>query len=116
VRRKLKAALQENAQLRMSNLIPIALAEAALEAQAKQFVSKATFDHTWLLYQAALEEVQMLKQSIRGDNSDRLKVTQTAALCLADLADKAYYYSREDSARASSLVKTIRTICPAHNG
>ena len=108
----------------MSNLIPIALAEAALEAQAKfsadysakHYVSKATFDHTWLLYQAALEEVQMLKQSIRGDNSDRLKITQTAALSLADLADKAFYYSREDRASADALVKTIRTICPAHNG
>jgi len=106
----------------MSNLIPIKLAEAALEAQAKQYkmslpcVSKATFDDVWMLYQAALEEVQMLKQASRVDQSDRLKVTQTAALCLADLADKAYYYSREDSARASSLVKTIRIICPAHNG
>ena len=108
----------------MSNLIPIKLAEAALDAQAKlsadytakHYVSKATFDHTWLLYQAALEEVQMLKQSIRGDHLDRLKVTQTAALSLADLADKAYYYSKEDSASASLLVKTIRTICPAHNG
>lgn len=100
----------------MSNLIPIALAEAALEAQAKQFVSKATFDHTWLLYQAALEEVQMLKQASRVDQSDRLKVTQTAALSLADLADKAYYYSREDRANVDNLVKTIRIICPAHNG
>lgn len=92
----------------MGNLIPISLAEAALDAQAKQYISKATFDETWMLYQQALEEVQMLKQANRDD---RLKVTQTAALSLADLADKAFYYSREDRASADILIKTIRTIC-----
>lgn len=92
----------------MSNLIPISLAEAALDAQAKQYISKATFDEVWVLYQQALEEVQMLKQANRDD---RLKVTQTAALSLADLADKAFYYSREDRASADILIKTIRTIC-----
>jgi hypothetical protein len=92
----------------MSNLIPISLAEAALDAQAKQYISKATFDEVWVLYQQALEEVQMLKQANRDD---RLKVTQTAALSLADLADKAFYYSREDRASADIIIKTIRTIC-----
>ena len=92
----------------MGNLIPISLAEAALDAQAKQYISKATFDEVWVLYQQALEEVQMLKQANRDD---RLKVTQTAALSLADLADKAFYYSREDRASADIIIKTIRTIC-----
>ena len=100
----------------MSNLIPISLAEAALDAQAKQYVSKATFDETWMLYQQALEEVQMLKQASRGDLSAQLKVTQSAALSLANLADNAFYYSREHRAAADILIKTIRTICPAHNG
>ena len=100
----------------MGNLIPIALAEAALDAQAKQYVSKATFDEVWMLYQQALEEVQMLKQANRGDLSAQLKVTQTAALSLAILADNAFYYSREHRAAADILIKTIRTICPDHNG
>jgi hypothetical protein len=100
----------------MSNLIPISLAEAALDAQAKQYVSKATFDEVWVLYQQALEEVQMLKQASRGDLSAQLKVTQSAALSLANLADNAFYYSREHRASADILIKTIRTICPAHNG
>jgi len=100
----------------MSNLIPIALAEAALDAQAKQYVSKATFDETWMLYQQALEEIQMLKQANRGDLSAQLKVTQTAALSLANLADNAFYYSREHRSAADILIKTIRTICPDHNG
>lgn len=92
----------------MSNLIPISLAEAALDAQAKQYISKATFDEVWVLYQQALEEVQMLKQANRDA---QLKITQEAALTLADLADKAFYYSREDRASADILIKTIRTIC-----
>jgi hypothetical protein len=100
----------------MSNLIPISLAEAALDAQAKQYVSKATFDEVWMLYQQALEEIQMLKQANRGDLSAQLKVTQTAALSLANLADNAFYYSREHRAAADILIKTIRTICPDHNG
>jgi hypothetical protein len=100
----------------MSNLIPISLAEAALDAQAKQYVSKATFDETWMLYQQALEEIQMLKQANRGDLSAQLKVTQTASLSLANLADNAFYYSREHRAAADILIKTIRTICPDHNG
>lgn len=92
----------------MSNLIPISLAEAALDAQAKQYISKATFDEVWVLYQQALEEVQMLKQANRDA---QLKITQEAALTLADLADKAFYYSREDRASADIIIKTIRTIC-----
>lgn len=100
----------------MSNLIPIALAEAALDAQAKQYVSKATFDEVWMLYQQALEEIQMLKQANRGDLSAQLKVTQSAALSLANLADNAFYYSREHRAAADILIKTIRTICPDNNG
>jgi hypothetical protein len=117
----------------MSNLIPISLAEAALDAQAKQYVSKATFDEVWMLYQQALEEIQMLKQDAMkagfdaidrehkmccdtAFNADQLKVTQSAALSLANLADNAFYYSREHRAAADILIKTIRTICPDHNG
>jgi hypothetical protein len=111
----------------MSNLIPISLAEAALDAQAadlqklrltelKAYVSKASFDEVWVLYQQALEEIQMLKQANRGDLSAQLKVTQSAALSLANLADNAFYYSREHRAAADILIKTIRTICPDHNG
>jgi len=92
----------------MGNLIPISLAEAALDAQAKQYVSKASFDEVWMLYQQALEEVQMLKQSNRDA---QLKITKEAALSLADLADKAFYYSREDRASADILIKAIRNIC-----
>lgn len=33
-----------------------------------------------------------------------------AATGLAELADKAFYYSREDRARADILIKTIRTM------
>jgi len=106
----------------MPNQIPIALAEAALDAQAadlqklrltelKAYVSKATFDETWMLYQQALEEIQMLKQANRGDLSAQLKVTQSAALSLANLADNAFYYSREHRAAADILIKTIRTTC-----
>lgn len=95
----------------MPKLIPIALAEAALEAQAKQYVSKATFDEVWVLYQQALEEVQLLKQAHRQDQSAQLKITQEAALSLANLSDKAFYYSREDRASADILIKTIRNIC-----
>lgn len=51
----------------MPKLIPIALAEAALEAQSKEYkmslpcVSKATFDEVWMLYQQALEQVAYIK-------------------------------------------------------
>ncbi len=108
----------------MGNLIPIKLAEAALDAQAadlqqlrltelKAYVSKASFDEVWMLYQRALEEVQMLKQANQpGGLSDQLKVTQAAALKLAELADKAFYYSREHREAADIYIKTIRTICP----
>lgn len=97
----------------MGNLIPIKLAEAALDAQekqhqAQQYISKATYEALWMLYQQALEEVQMLKQSNRDA---QLKITQEAALTLADLADKAFYYSREDRASADILIKAIRNIC-----
>jgi hypothetical protein len=95
----------------MPKQIPIALAEAALEAQAKQYVSKASFDEVWVLYQQALEEAQLLKQAHRQDQSAQLKITQEAALSLAELADKAFYYSREDRASADILIKAIRNIC-----
>lgn len=45
----------------MPKLIPIALAEAALEAQAKQYVSKDAFNEVWVLYQQALEQVAYIK-------------------------------------------------------
>lgn len=128
----------------MPKQIPIALAEAALDAQAKafenekaltihlsdealdakaihlksnsteqsqQYISKATYEALWMLYQQALEEVQMLKQAHRQDQSAQLKITQEAALSLAELADKAFYYSREDRASADILIKAIRNIC-----
>lgn len=66
----------------MGKLIPIALAEAALEAQAKQFVSKASFDEVWVLYQQALEEVAYIK----ADN-ERLS---TRLLCI-DAFIKVYF-------------------------
>lgn len=128
----------------MGNLIPISLAEAALDAQAKafesdkaltihlspealdakaiylksnsteqsqQYISKASFDEVWVLYQQALEEVQILKQANRQDKSAQLKITQEAALSLANLSDKAFFYSREDRASADILIKAIRNIC-----
>jgi len=117
VRRKLKAALQENAQLKMSNLIPIKLAEAALEAQAKafsadytgqQYVSKATFDHTWLLYQLALEEAQQLKAQLQAKP---ISPAITLAKQLADLAvRKGFFYSRESQAQADDLIKHIKAL------
>lgn len=66
----------------MGNLIPIKLADAALEAQAKQ--------HQY--------------------TQAELAVWKDAACALAILADRAFYYSREDRASADSLIKTIRTL------
>lgn len=94
----------------------------------KHFVSRASFDEVWVLYQQALEEIQMLKQDAMkagfdaidrqhqmccdtAFNADQLKITQQAALSLANLADNAFYYSREHRAAADILIKTIRTIC-----
>jgi hypothetical protein len=64
----------------MANLIPIKLAEAALDAQAKQ----------------------------HQGNLGELACWRDAATALAELADKAFYYSREDRATADLLIKTIR--------
>jgi len=68
----------------MGNLIPIKLADAALEAQAKQH------------------------QSTQAE----LAVWQDAACALAMLADRAFFYSREERAAADNLIKTIRTLKP----
>lgn len=68
----------------MGNLIPIKLADAALEAQAKQ-------------HQATQAE---------------LAVWQDAACALAMLADRAFFYSREERAAADNLIKTIRKLKP----
>ena len=92
----------------MSNLIPIKLAEAALEAQAKQYVSKATFDHTWLLYQLALEEAQQLKAQLQAKP---ISPAITLAKQLADLAvRKGFFYSRESQAQADDLIKHIKAL------
>lgn len=61
----------------MGNLIPIKLAEAALDAEAQQHKAE-------------------------------LACWKDAATGLAELADKAFYYSREDRASADLLIKTIR--------
>ena len=49
----------------MSELIAIKLAEAALEAQARQMVSKASFDEAWLLKEQAQQEVVKLKAKLQ---------------------------------------------------
>lgn len=63
----------------MAEQIPIKLAEAALEAEARQHKAE-------------------------------LACWKDAATGLAELADKAFYYSREDRARAEILIKTIRNL------
>jgi hypothetical protein len=103
----------------MSNLIPIKLAEAALDAQAanlqklqltelKAYVSKATFDHTWLLYQLALEEAQQLKAQLQAKP---ISPAITLAKQLADLAvRKGFFYSRESQAQADEIIKQIKAL------
>lgn len=112
----------------MAEHIPIKLAEAALEAQAKalasqpaltvhlspealdaksihlksnstdesqQYISKATFDEVWMLNQQTKAE---------------LAVWRDAAIGLAELADRAFFYSREERADADLIIKTIRKL------
>lgn len=70
----------------MADHIPIKLAEAALEAQGKLH----------------LEEHQQTKAE--------LAVWRDAAIGLAELADRAFFYSREERADADLLIKTIRKL------
>ena len=103
----------------MSNLIPIKLAEAALDAAleaqaitlAKQYVSKATFDHTWLLYQAALEEGQQLKAQLAQIQAQPISQPISLAKQLADLTvRKGFFYSRESQAQADEILKQIKAL------
>ena len=112
----------------MSDLIPIKLAEAALDAAlevqaitlAKQYVSKATFDHTWLLYQAALEEGQQLKAELKhlralsfitavpAEDYESLKAK---AISLAELTEsKGFFYSKENQALSDAIIKQIKAL------
>ena len=100
----------------MSDLIPIKLAEAALEAQekqhkAQQYISKATFDHTWLLYQAALEEGQQLKAQLAQIQAQPISQPITLAKQLAELTErKGFFYSKESQAQADEILKQIKAL------
>ncbi len=73
----------------MAEFIPIKLAEAALDA---------------------LETQGKLHIEAHQQTKAELAVWRDAATTLASLADRAFYYSREDRASADSLIKTIRTL------
>jgi hypothetical protein len=100
----------------MSDRIPIKLAEAALEAQekqhqAQQYISKATFDHTWLLYQAALEEGQQLKAQLAQIQAQPISQPITLAKKLAELTErKGFFYSKESQAQADEILKQIKAL------
>ena len=100
----------------MSDRIPIKLAEAALDAQekqhqAQQYISKATFDHTWLLYQAALEEGQQLKAQLAQIQAQPISQPITLAKQLAELTErKGFFYSKESQAQADEILKQIKAL------
>ena len=115
----------------MSNLIPIKLAEAALDAQAadlqklrltelQSYVSKASFDEAWMLYQRALEEGQQLKaelKQLRASSfttaipSDHYETLKAKALALAELTErKGLFYSKEYQAQADAIIKQLRSL------
>jgi hypothetical protein len=100
----------------MSDTIPIKLAEAALDAQekqhqAEQYISKASFDEAWMLYQRALEEGQQLKAQLAQLQAQPISPALTLAKQLAELTErKGLFYSKEYQAQADAIIKQIRSL------
>ena len=100
----------------MSNLIPIKLAKAALDAQekqhqAQQYISKASFDEAWMLYQQALEEGQQLKAQLAQIQAQPISQPITLAKQLAELTErKGFFYSKESQAQADEILKQIKAL------
>lgn len=109
----------------MGDFIPIKLAEAALDAQekqhqAQQYISKASFDEAWMLYQQALEEGQQLKaelKQLRASSfttavpAEHYETLKAKAISLAELTErKGLFYSKESQAQADAIIKQIKAL------
>lgn len=100
----------------MGNLIPIKLAEAALDAQekqhqAQQYISKATYEALWMLYQQALDEAQQLKAQLAQIQAQPISPAITLAKQLAELTErKGLFYSKESQAQADAIIKQIKAL------
>ena len=102
----------------------LALMSASLQdlrlTKAQTYVSKASFDETWVLYQQALEEGQQLKaelKQLRASSfttaipSDHYETLKAKALALAELTErKGLFYSKESQAKADAIIKQIRSL------